>query len=90
MIMVICFQESVIGIIDGIGGRESEIIQALCDMMELPHVLIKHDVFNTHNWSLLNMYPSPVAYNMVRYKNIAAMGRYLSTTCLSAVFLMTR
>ncbi|CAH0752640.1 unnamed protein product [Diatraea saccharalis] len=63
-------EESVIGIIDGIGGRSSKIIQALCDTMELPHVVIKHDVIYTKNWSLLNLYPSPVAYNMVLEKLI--------------------
>lgn len=55
-----------IGIIDGTGGRASENIQALCDMLELPHVSIQHNDLCTDEWSVLNMYPSPSAYNMVR------------------------
>ncbi|KAL0880160.1 hypothetical protein ABMA27_002631 [Loxostege sticticalis] len=58
-------EESVIGIIDGIGGRGSEIIQSLCDSMELPHVLIRYDFTYSSDWSLLNLYPSPIVYNKV-------------------------
>ncbi|XP_072932713.1 glutamate receptor ionotropic, kainate 3-like [Epargyreus clarus] len=57
--------EGVVGIIDGIGGRASEHIQALCDMLELPHVAIQHTDLYTRNWSLINLYPSPVNYNMM-------------------------
>lgn len=59
-------QEGVIGIIDGTGGRASENIQALSDMLELPHVIVQHNDLYCKNWSVLNMYPSPTAYNMVR------------------------
>ncbi|KAJ8716643.1 hypothetical protein PYW07_003270 [Mythimna separata] len=58
-------EEGVIGIIDGTGGRASENIQALCDMLELPHVSIQHNDLYNDDWSVLNMQPSPSAYNMV-------------------------
>ncbi|XP_028173810.1 glutamate receptor ionotropic, kainate 3-like [Ostrinia furnacalis] len=57
--------EGVIGIIDGVGGRGSEIIQSLCDIMELPHVLLRYDFTYPNDWSLLNLYPSPEVYNNV-------------------------
>lgn len=55
-----------IGIIDGTGGRASENIQAICDMLELPHVSIQHNDLYSENWSVLNMHPSPTAFNMVK------------------------
>ncbi|XP_053605086.1 uncharacterized protein LOC128672163 [Plodia interpunctella] len=58
-------EEGVVGIIDGIGGRASENIQALCDLMELPHVVVQHNDWYTKSWFMLNMYPSPESYNMV-------------------------
>nr|WCF43354.1 chemosensory receptor iGluR6 [Spodoptera frugiperda] len=58
-------EEGVIGIIDGTGGRASENIQAICDMLELPHVSIQHNDLYSENWSVLNMHPSPTAFNMV-------------------------
>ncbi|CAH0586965.1 unnamed protein product [Chrysodeixis includens] len=57
-------EEGVIGIIDGTGGRATENIQALCDMLELPHVIVsEHNDLYNRNWSALNMYPSPAVYN---------------------------
>ncbi|XP_026733766.1 glutamate receptor ionotropic, kainate 3-like isoform X1 [Trichoplusia ni] len=59
-------EEGVIGIIDGTGGRAMENIQALCDMLELPHVIVsEHNDLYNRNWSALNMYPSPSVYNQV-------------------------
>ncbi|KAL4716092.1 hypothetical protein ACJJTC_013869 [Scirpophaga incertulas] len=58
-------EEGVIGILDGVGFQASEIIQALCDMMELPHVFIRHDIIDTKNWSVLNLYPAPSVYNLM-------------------------
>ncbi|XP_026748816.2 glutamate receptor ionotropic, kainate 3-like [Galleria mellonella] len=57
--------EGVLGIIDAIGGRASENIQTLCDVLELPHVVVQHNDWYSKNWSVLNMYPSPEAYNTV-------------------------
>ncbi|XP_075975445.1 glutamate receptor ionotropic, kainate 3-like [Anticarsia gemmatalis] len=58
-------EEGVLGIIDGTGGRASENVQALCDMLEIPHVMVQHNDLYCKNWSLLNLFPSPDAYNMV-------------------------
>lgn len=55
----------VVGIIDGIGGRGSENVQALCDMLEIPHIMVHHNDIYSSNWTLLSMTPSPEAYNMV-------------------------
>ncbi|XP_013191596.2 glutamate receptor ionotropic, kainate 3 [Amyelois transitella] len=58
-------EEGVVGIIDGIGGRASESIQALCDILELPHVVVQHNDWYSKSWFMLNLYPSPESYNMV-------------------------
>ncbi|XP_047025434.1 glutamate receptor ionotropic, kainate 3-like [Helicoverpa zea] len=63
-------EEGVIGIIDGTGGRSSEIIQGLSDALELPHISIEHNDLYSDDWFVLNMYPSPTAYNMVLQKLI--------------------
>lgn len=59
------FQEGVVGIIDGTGGRASEHIQAISDVLELPLISIQHNDLFVKNWSLVNMFPSPDAFNMV-------------------------
>ncbi|XP_028033599.1 glutamate receptor ionotropic, kainate 2-like [Bombyx mandarina] len=58
-------EEGVLGIIDGIGGHASEHIQAITDMLELPHVSIQHIDLFAKNWSIINIFPSPIAYNKV-------------------------
>nr|QZH55028.1 ionotropic glutamate receptor 6 [Achelura yunnanensis] len=58
-------EEGVIGIIDGTGGRTSEHIQALTDMMEIPHVMIDQNDLMTKNWSVLNLYPSSENFNKI-------------------------
>ncbi|CAB3226816.1 unnamed protein product [Arctia plantaginis] len=57
-------KEGVIGIIDGVGGKASEHVQGLCDLMDIPHVLVDHNDMYSQNWTVLNMFPSPEAYNM--------------------------
>ncbi|CAK1585397.1 unnamed protein product [Parnassius mnemosyne] len=64
-------EEGVIGIIDGTGGQSTEFIQALCDMLELPHVTIQHNDINDKNAFILNLHPSSAAYNMVMEKLVA-------------------
>ncbi|XP_049872669.1 glutamate receptor ionotropic, kainate 3-like [Pectinophora gossypiella] len=56
-------KEEVIGIIDGTGGRASEHVQALCDILELPHIIIEPNDFYSKNWTLLSLFPSPDAFN---------------------------
>lgn len=58
-------QEGVMGIIDAVGGRASEYIQAQCDMLELPHVVVQQTDLISKNWSVLSMNPSPTVYNQV-------------------------
>lgn len=53
-----------IGIIDGTGGQSTEFIQAICDILELPHVTIKHNEIKENSY-ILNLHPSSMAYNMV-------------------------
>ncbi|CAG9133262.1 unnamed protein product [Plutella xylostella] len=67
-------KEGLIGIIDGTGGRSSEHIQAVCDMLEVPHVLVQHNDLFTANWSILNLYPSGEAYNTALEKLITHKG----------------
>ncbi|XP_068617322.1 glutamate receptor ionotropic, kainate 2-like [Battus philenor] len=57
-------EEGVIGIIDGTGGQSTEFIQALCDMLELPHVTVQHGDMNKDAY-ILNLHPSSSAYNRV-------------------------
>ncbi|XP_045449719.1 glutamate receptor ionotropic, kainate 3-like [Melitaea cinxia] len=57
--------KGVIGIIDGLGGKATEHLQGLCDILELPLIEIQHNDLYMGNWSLINLYPSPVAFNMV-------------------------
>ncbi|VVD05443.1 unnamed protein product, partial [Leptidea sinapis] len=56
--------EGVIGIIDGTSGRSTEHVQAICDVLELPLIVLQHNDLYTRNWSLINLYPSPTAFNM--------------------------
>ncbi|KPJ19819.1 Glutamate receptor, ionotropic kainate 2 [Papilio machaon] len=63
-------EESVIGIIDGTGGQSTEFIQALCDILELPHVTIKHNDIKENSY-ILNLHPSSMAYDMVMKKLVA-------------------
>lgn len=58
-------QEGVVGIIDGVGGKATELIQALCDMLDLPLLVVQHNDHYVKDWMLLNLYPSPAAFNMV-------------------------
>ncbi|CAH4033917.1 glutamate receptor ionotropic, kainate 3-like [Pieris brassicae] len=58
-------QEGVIGFIDGTGGLATEHVQAICDVLELPLIVLQHNDLYTKNWSLINLYPSPIAFNMV-------------------------
>ncbi|KAG6450834.1 hypothetical protein O3G_MSEX006792 [Manduca sexta] len=74
-------KEGVVGIIDGLGGRASEHIQAVSDMLELPHVIIPHNDLYAQNWSVLNMYPSPIAYNSA-LKNIIEYKEWKNFTLL--------
>ncbi|XP_041979925.1 glutamate receptor ionotropic, kainate 3-like [Aricia agestis] len=57
-------EEGVIGIIDGVGGRASENIQAVCDTLEMPLISIQNSDLDTKNWSIINMFPSPDVFNM--------------------------
>ncbi|CAG4929969.1 unnamed protein product [Colias eurytheme] len=57
-------EEGVIGFIDGTGGRATEHAQAICDGLELPLIVLQHNDLYTRNWSLINLYPSPMAFNM--------------------------
>lgn len=59
------FQGGIVGIVDGTGGVASEHIQAVCDLLEIPHVTVQHNDYYASNWSLLNLYPSSEAYNLV-------------------------
>ncbi|CAH2047187.1 unnamed protein product, partial [Iphiclides podalirius] len=63
-------EEGVIGIVDGTGGQSTEFIQALCDILELPHVTIKHGDMNDKAY-ILNLHPSSIAYNMLMEKLVA-------------------
>ncbi|CAH2084754.1 unnamed protein product [Euphydryas editha] len=63
-------EKGVIGIIDGLGGKATEHLQGLCDILELPLIEIQHNDIYLKNWSLINLYPSPVAFNMVLEKLI--------------------
>ncbi|XP_045769829.1 glutamate receptor ionotropic, kainate 3-like isoform X1 [Maniola jurtina] len=53
----------VVGIIDGVGGQATELIQALCDTLEIPLITIQQNEFYTLDWTLINLYPSPIAFN---------------------------
>ncbi|KAI5645988.1 ligand-gated ion channel domain-containing protein [Phthorimaea operculella] len=57
--------EGVIGIIDGLGGKGTEHVQAICDRLELPHVILQPDELYNDEWSILNLYPSADAYNTI-------------------------
>ncbi|XP_046977860.1 glutamate receptor ionotropic, kainate 3-like [Vanessa cardui] len=58
-------EKGVVGIIDGLGGKATEHLQGICDILELPLINIQHNDLYVKNWSLINLYPSPVAFNMV-------------------------
>ncbi|CAH2241762.1 jg16326 [Pararge aegeria aegeria] len=53
----------VVGIIDGVGGLATELIQALCDALEIPLITIQQNDFYLKEWTLINLYPSPAAFN---------------------------
>ncbi|CAK1555308.1 unnamed protein product [Leptosia nina] len=65
-------QEGVIGFIDGTGGRATDHVQAICDVLELPLIVIQHNDLYSRNWSLINLYPSPISFNMVLEKLVTA------------------
>ncbi|KAJ2951076.1 hypothetical protein O0L34_g5456 [Tuta absoluta] len=58
-------EEGVIGIIDGLGGKGTEHVQAICDRLELPHVILQPDELYNDEWSIINLYPSADAYNSI-------------------------
>ncbi|XP_063363019.1 glutamate receptor ionotropic, kainate 3-like [Cydia amplana] len=57
--------EGVIGIIDGTSGKVTAHVQAICDLLDIPHILIDHNDLIKEDWFHLNLHPSPQAYNMV-------------------------
>ncbi|XP_073955278.1 glutamate receptor ionotropic, kainate 3-like [Choristoneura fumiferana] len=74
-------QEGVIGIIDGTSGRTSAHVQAICDLLDIPHVLINHNDFVNEQWLHINLNPSPAAYNMV-LKKLVTIKEWTNVTLL--------
>ncbi|XP_047990259.1 glutamate receptor ionotropic, kainate 3-like [Leguminivora glycinivorella] len=73
--------EGVIGIIDGTSGKVMAHVQAICDLLDIPHILIDHNDLITEDWFHLNLHPSPLAYNMVISK-LVELKRWTNVTIM--------
>ncbi|CAH0720017.1 unnamed protein product, partial [Brenthis ino] len=74
-------EQGIVGIIDGLGGKATEHIHALCDMLDLPLMVVQHNDHYMKDWTLLNLYPSPAAFNMV-LSNLITMKEWRNFTIL--------
>ncbi|CAG9562717.1 unnamed protein product [Danaus chrysippus] len=74
-------EEGIFAIIEGLGGKATELVQSLCDILEIPLLVLEDNDYFARTWSLVNLFPSPVAFNMA-LENLILMKNWRNFTIL--------